>query len=217
MIWKWNDIILYVLCVSVKMDRKEKLSFLSFFFQNLCIGSVRVRNDLDHIWYYVIKKKCDTIIFDFWRSLVFWIYITRLWTGSSGNFIAFFNSTMKNVPLSQIVFIYYFLAEAPLSARARNPRLSDYNSCTSVWSRVQYQRGGLSAGSEWGVKVLRLLPAGAQNPLISSSRPDGWCRREYASLYYVEKKKRKKAQFLSAWTENQTHNTEISSWSCFWL
>lgn len=121
------------------------------------------------------------------------IYIARLWTGSSGNFIAFFNSTMKNVLLSQIVFIYYFLAEARLSARARNPRLSDYNSWTSVWSRVQHQRGGLSAGSEWGVKVLRLHPAGAQNPLISSSRPDGWCRREFASLYYVEKKKEKKS------------------------
>lgn len=140
------------------------------------------------------KKKCDTTVFDFWRSLVFWIYIARLWTGSSGNFIAFFNSTMKNVLLSQIVFIYYFLAEAHLSARARNPRLSDYNSWTSVWSRVQYQRGGLSAGSEWGVKVLRRHPAGAQNPLISSSRPDGWYRQENASLYYVEKKKRKKRE-----------------------
>lgn len=189
----WHHFTVYVLCVSVKMDRKEKLSFLSFFFQNLCIGSMRVRNDLDHIWCYVIKKKVTQFFFDFWRSLVFWIYIARLWTGSSGNFIAFFNSTMKNVLLSQIVFISYFLAEARLSARARNPRLSDYNSWTSVWSRVQYQRGGLSAGSEWGVKVLRLHPAGAQNPLISSSRPDGWYRREYASLYYVEKKKEKKS------------------------
>lgn len=104
-----------------------------------------------------------------------------------------FNCAMKNVLLSRTVFIYYFLAEAPLSARARNPRLTDYNSWTSVWSRVQYQRGGLSACSEWGVKVLRLHPAGAQYPLISSSRPDGWCRREYASLYYVKKKRKKKS------------------------
>lgn len=106
-----------------------------------------------------------------------------------------FNCAMKNVLLSRTVFIYYFLAEAPLSARARNPRLTDYNSWTSVWSRVQYQRGGLSACSEWGVKVLRLHPALAQYPLISSSRPDGWCRREYASLYYVKKKKKKLSFF----------------------
>lgn len=94
------------------------------------------------------------------------------------------------------------------SARARNPRLTDYNSWTSVWSRVQYQRGGLSACSEWGVKVLRLHPAGAQYPLISS-RPDGWCRREYASLYYVKKKEKSSVSFSRNRKSNSQHRDFI--------
>lgn len=164
------------------------------------------------------KKKSDTVFFFLtFGSLVLWIYIARLWNGSSSsssNFIAFSTPQWKMYCSPRL----YLFIISWLSARARNPRLSDYNSWTSVWSIVQHQGGGLSAGCEWGVKVLRLHPAGAQNLLISSSRPDDWCRREYASLYYVKKKKkRKKAQFLSAETENQTHNTETSSWSCFWL
>lgn len=115
--------------------------------------------------------------------------------------------------LSQTVCIYYF---SSASAPVRNPRPSDYNRWTSVWSLVQHQRGGLSAGSEWGVKVLSLRPVGAHYPLISSSRADHWCRREYASLYSVEKKE-KKGCFLSVGTEHEAANAETSPNSCFWL
>lgn len=207
------------------MDRKEKekLSLLSFFFQSLYSRSECERNDLDQIWYDVIKKCWHGYFWLLEISGFMNLHYSAL-NRQQRQHHSVFNSTVKNVLLSQTVFIYYFLTEACLSARARNPRFPDSNSWMSVWSRVQYQRGGLSASTEWGVKVLRLHPAGAHYPLISSSRPEGWCRQEYASLYYVKKKKeerekkeRKKAQFLPAGTENQTHNTETSSWSCFWL
>lgn len=178
------------------MDRKErteKLCLISFFFQ---------RDYPQHVAQDVIKTV--TLIFEFWQCLLLWSYPAAVAIPQH------FQLHNENCPaLSDCMYFLFLIC-------LRSSQKSQALWLQSVWSIVQHQRGGLSAGSEWGVKVLRLRPVGAHyrwSPPPELITDIG----RNMHLFILLKKREKQACFLSAGTEHEAANAETSPNSCFSL